>query len=525
MSSATARTIAWLSSARKGIDLVSLFSPGRVELTLTPEVAEIPQAQMITMMATNLLVRLHPVVQVVQIILPPGTRAIAPMPRWEAGMLQEHLALMISAIKPEVAVHWGPGGPSCNVRLHVGPENTVPRTNTIYVGSDGWLSTISRSAACPIGMTNPIGAQVAACLGVAEIWKALLLPRREALALPHPIVPLKDSLSFLATTYACDTSGPNPPLPAAVQLDGLTIAGIGAGGSALIYSLASLMDLQGHLTLLDHDRIDRPNLNRYVIADDTDAQDARLKVELAESILSDRFRLTKVDIHRHRFQDIYSSMPIASLRRVVATVDHPQTRRDIQFETPQVLWGAGAGEEGSFRVSRGLFGKTECAYCEFPPSSDSAERGQAEALAATLGSTPDAWHKLILNDGIFAAEMVNELRSGKNEDIPYRLPQVGQAYRQWFAGQCGRLPLSAGAGTVPIPFAPVLAGVLLAGEVIKEFHFPELVLDGAYQNTALGAFHRRHGGQRMIPKEDCVCCSNQAIRDQHTHRWGEGTIK
>src|SRR5207249_2490943 len=101
----------------------------------------------------------------------------------------------------------------------------------------------------------------------------------------------------------------------------------------------------------------------------------------------------------------------------------------------------------------------------------------------------------------------------------FALPRPGQRYGDWEAEQCGRLKLPDADEEVPIPFAPVMAGVLLAGEVIKEHHFPEAVLEGYYWNTLLGRFMPGNRPQRRLPDPDCGFCHDPAYVEQYRRRW------
>ena len=44
------------------------------------------------------------------------------------------------------------------------------------------------------------------------------------------------------------------------------LVGVGAVGSAAVYALAHLDDVEGTLHLIDNEKIEDPNLNRYVLA-------------------------------------------------------------------------------------------------------------------------------------------------------------------------------------------------------------------------------------------------------------------
>ena len=104
-------------------------------------------------------------------------------------------------------------------------------------------------------------------------------------------------------------------------------------------------------------------------------------------------------------------------------------------------------------------------------------------------------------------------------DSQFDTPTTGQRYGDWEAAQCGRLALPDVDDEIPVPFAPVMAGVLLAGEVIKQHHFQEAVLDSYYWNTLVGKFMLRNQPYRRRQNADCRFCSDGAYLRQYRRRW------
>jgi hypothetical protein len=98
-------------------------------------------------------------------------------------------------------------------------------------------------------------------------------------------------------------------------------------------------------------------------------------------------------------------------------------------------------------------------------------------------------------------------------------PRPGQRFNDWEQEQCGKLALPEADDEVPIPFAPVMAGVLLAGEVVKQRCFPEHTLDSRYSNTLMGKFMVRSRPFRRTPRESCSFCHDPIYLSQHARRW------
>ncbi len=105
----------------------------------------------------------------------------------------------------------------------------------------------------------------------------------------------------------------------------------------------------------------------------------------------------------------------------------------------------------------------------------------ANQLVRYLGLTAEDWLRKVRDNEVFAAGEVVEIEKRLLPEMrDLRLPLAGERYGDWGAKNCGLLRLLKVDEEVPIPFAPVMAGILLAGEVLKEHLFPDAILDSYY---------------------------------------------
>jgi len=496
-----------------------LFAPGRVCICLGAEFAAKPQGQMIFSFAINLLARLYPIVQDLQIVLPENIPLKARVPRWRAETLDEYIHLFLRKLNPPLK--WSvnetlTAPPNCT--LAIGSTVQIP-DHIIFVGSDGWNVYVSPCDSVEVGdNTNPVGAYSAACFGVAEVSKHLLYLHRE-LFTGIPIVPLKQSLSFSSFTYHAGSHEPNPPLPPYVNLSRLTVVGLGAGGGAAMFTLASLREIRGIINLIEPDEVVESNLNRYVYADLEDATQRKSKVGIVKGLF-EGFTGLNIETFFAPFGEASQHLSPEDYTYVLAAVHSREARRELQYETPMVIWDGAATEDGEFRVWRLVFGTTECMWCKHPPTEADPERQKAEQLALLLGPNIDTWLRKIRNNEAFEAGEIRAMAAHLAcENQQFDLPAEGQTYGDWEAQQCGRLPLPDTDDEIPIPSAPVMAGVLLAGEVIKELCFPDAVLDSCYWNTLLGRFMERVQPNRRLPSPNCSFCHDDAYLAQYKRRW------
>ena len=476
-------------SSRTDLDLARVFAPGRVGLMLAPGDAKNPQGQLIYSLVVNLMARLYPVVQELDVFIDADHPLVAPVPRWTGETLSVHLKSMLRAIHPPVK--WRLKSTSNPVESEIGEILVVGdmrRDGSVYVGCDGWEVSVSSDSPQLISADfNPISSNAAACFGVSEIFKRLLVCHVDLF--PNvPIIPLSGQLVFSTMTYRLGAGGENPPFPESIDLGRLTLVGLGAGGGATAYTLASVSSLRGHINLIEPDEIIESNLNRYVFADATDSFNKRKKTGVVFDLLSSRPDLS-LNPFTESLSEAVPRLHIEDFQQVSAAVHSREARREIQYETPGVLWDAGAAEDGEFRVWRSIFTQSECMFCKHPKGEQDPERQKALQLAEVLGLSADSLLDKICNNGLFAAVDCERIRSHVDGTHEFDLPLTNQRLDDWEAAQCGKLRLSTIDADVPIPFSPVMAGVLIAGEIIKERIFPQLALDSYYFNNSTGTFH------------------------------------
>ena len=162
-------------------------------------------------------------------------------------------------------------------------------------------------------------------------------------------------------------------------------------------------------------------------------------------------------------------------------------------------------------------------FCKHPTGEQDPERQKAKQIAEVLGLSPESLLEKIRNNSAFTIDDCERIRACVVGAQIFDLPHANQRFDDWEASQCGKLHLSAFDDDVPIPFSPVMAGILIAGEIIKQHVFPQFVLDSYYFNTLLGCFMKRVAPHRRRPRADCEHCSDRDFQNQYDIRW-HGTI-
>jgi len=512
------RTETLLKQLTGSEEVTALFAPGRAVIGISEHAARLPQGQLILSFAVNLTARLFPVVQSLVVVVPAHIKTLARLPRWQSPMLDQHIDKLLSELNPPIS--WAVATSHSQLQDNIvwigqAPEGVKP---AVFIGSDGWYAFVSPDEPMNVNATNPIGAYTAGCFAAAELWKGLLLPHRHLFE-NVPLALCKSTMAFSAYSYRPGLGLPNPPLPEPIDIQQLSFVGVGAGGGAAAFTLASLPQLKGILNLIEPDEVEPPNLNRYVFASDNDAAKRLPKAVVAERLF-DGMQGLIIRPFVMPFMQARAALAKADLEYVFAAVHSREARRELQFETPRVLWDAGATGDGEFRIWRLILGQSECMHCKHPIADDPEQR-KAEQLTKLLGLSPDIWRRKIRDNEKFAEDEVTSIEQHRSKDAPFHLPKPAQRFGDWEAEQCGRLVLPDLDEEIPLPFAPVLAGVLIAGEVIKEHYFPDAVLDSYYWNTLLGHFMARNQPHRRNPRANCSFCSDPVYLEQYKRFWDQ----
>lgn len=494
--------------------------PRSVLIRVSPEASMNPTGQMIIGFTINMLIRFFPVVTDIFLECPFDATVSGHMPKWTEGTLLREIELMYESIQPKtrLLINAKMNHNEISNHITVGAGERLNKPG-LWVGSENWISSISSLGPQPLSPAiNPVGAYTAATLAVSETWKRILLPIQNKIHTIQ-IAPLNGVMNFSTFDYSMSGSSENPLLPAEVDLRRLTMIGLGAGGGAAAYTLASLSGAKGVVTLVDPDEIEASNLNRYVYAEHYDAELKSKKVLCIEQLFK-KFGNLNIRALPIPYLSAQDDLSIEDYRQVVAAVDNRKTRREIQYQTPKVILDAAATETGDFFIWRMVLGQTECMLCKHPENEDDVERIQAEQMSMVFGLTPEIWLRIAGNNDMFSKIEVEKISSAANPSISQvRLPEPGQRFQEWFQKNCGRLDLPEIEGEIPIPFAPVMAGILQAGEVIKRNLFPDSVLNGYYWNTLTAKFNP-HIKPRIKPAlKDCRFCQDKVFIEQYKRRW------
>jgi molybdopterin/thiamine biosynthesis adenylyltransferase len=397
-----------------------------------------------------------------------------------------------------------------DVLVSVG-ETNIEADHKITINSDGWLAfvVINDNKLDFVSKNgNAIGALCAACFGAAEAFRHIL----ESLGSTDRRIRQKYSeLVFSTLDYSVDApEGPNPPLPAKIDIKSLLMVGAGAVANGLVLALNTITGLYGTVTVIDPQLYEASNINRCVMASCNDIGTSKAAALAARC---------NSEIRTIPCQDRYESFRRSAnkLDTVVETIDENEPRIIIQSDLPRILFHGATGDEIA-TISRHNFIDDACLGCLFSESVS-----VADSIARETGLLPEEVSFLLESKSPINAEQVARIaeKTGISQSRLKRF--VGLSLTELYTSEiCGvaRIELQQEYVASTVSFVSTLPGILLAGEVIKE----RVGEFGAYRLNnylTLSTFNPSSRWLLVRPKDErCKClCSHPIMRETYIEKW------
>ena len=166
------------------------------------------------------------------------------------------------------------------------------------------------------------------------------------------------------------------------------------------------------------------------------------------------------------------------LPEVIAAVDNIRTRLNIQAAIPKVLWNVWTDtSEGTLRYGIGhhtLDGDYECLACSYFPEDENPS--QMKLYSIRTGLSEDEIRSKLAKNAICTQQDIEHISKSTGADLNFLKPNIGKSFQNLLHGECGlfRIPSHENHALTPAPHVPVLAGVLLASQLIlSRIELPE----------------------------------------------------
>ncbi len=499
---------------------------GRVEIVFGREASLTKNGHLALFTVINLLSRLYPIVTEIGIYIEYDAPILVHAPLFDGREVSDAIQHFVSSLNSPVTVKVQcSGNPVGEAEVILIAGTFHPGPSQISFGSDGWNIHLDSKRACTFSSRfNPIGSMSVACLVASEAFKRIFAVKANKLGVGKGILSrmhmLDGHASFSTFTYTTLANNvPNPDIPDTPNIGRLTVFGVGAGGGACLYTLATL-SIIGEIWMVDPDVVNPHNLNRYIYANEEDAKNLRPKVDVLKPFFYPT-PPTCVSFNMS-FRDFKSENPNWPKDLVVSTVDTTKIRHDIQWDLPRIILDA-AISQSTFYVHRVDLGHSACLKCTHNVSSQQTDI--VHTISDLIGMESVEVDKIYFDNVPLTQDVAQ--RIGRNvRTLGLPAPEEGMTLRDWIALHCGQLRLSVTSDVVlPIPFATVLPGILLAGEIIKERHFSG---NGVKYTVNHDVF--RLPSEWLVtalkPKEHCTICGDETVKRVYRRLHSEsGTVE
>lgn len=369
---------------------------------------------------------------------------------------RERLSSIARGINP--AVELCDSSTAADIAVCIGNVSSGGR-NELFARADGWVARVSlRPRDGSPGPANPYAAAASAALAAAETFRSLFRANVPAFIEGRDV-----SLSLL--DYGT-SSGHDLPL-AETSIGECAFFGLGAVANGALWALGRHASLGGTVHLVDAERIETSNLQRYVLA--MDRHDGSPKTVVAADALA-RTRLSTIG-HPERLEQFADRFPCGfTLPLVCVSVDNIEGRRVTQALLPRLVVNGFTSDSGLGVSWHELSRPAACLACHYQPRGPAPS--QTDMMAAALGLPPDRVIALLVSN---APPSNDELR-----DMAGHIGVPPQSLNTWrgkplseiYTGLvCGSVALDLrGVGrfeAVPLAHQSALAGILMAAELVK----------------------------------------------------------
>lgn len=419
------------------------------------------EAQATLELALDLLARLYPAVDVI------------PLGGGSAGCARA-VQLLDAAMRINPAIDGGTTFvPGTAAALVVGMTRApwdAAASPTVYIGSDGWLVHLSTDR--PVGSGgsgNPFGAGVAACIGAANVFRAVFGAQLRRRDLDRDV-----TLSLLDYELRPAASR-NPPTPEVIALGETFLVGLGAIGHGAVWAWRRTAGMRGMMHLVDDEAYDDTNPQRYV--ETVAAGMPAAKVAYTAALLEEgASRELVVARHSVAWDEYLAQRSDWRLERVALALDSAEDRIFAQASLPRRIFNSWT-QADNLGVSRHDFPTTACVACLYLPGSQrpdlddlvaSALKFQGEDELRLVRQYLDTEQPL---DPAIVGKIAGQVGVAADVLLPFvGAPLLALYHRAACGGRILQFGGQLGNGMrqveVPMAFQSAMAGILLAAEVV-----------------------------------------------------------
>jgi hypothetical protein len=423
---------------------------------------------------------------------------------------REQLAALAREINPLIELGEG----QSELGIVIGNGIQTATGTSIFLGSDGWNAFMSTREPLRVGgSAHAFGAGVAACLGVAALFRRVVLG-----SVPHP------STDVAFSAWTCDlgkASGPD----VTAHVNDAVLVGSGAIGNAATWALART-GLSGSLHIVDHEVVELSNLQRYVLALRSDEGATKAKL-LSTSFKGQLDAIPSVAT----WQDFVTSEGYA-WRWALVGLDSARDRRAVQASLPERIINAWT-QPGDLGVSvHPSLHAGACLSCLYLPAGQVPNEDQLVAHALGLDHARFGLQirQLLETGAAPPRELLDEVAANLEVEPDQIGPYETRPLRDLYVeGVCGgglisldRLESPQQDLHVPLAHQSALAGILLAARFVR------LLTGGGPEQASVTRLNvmreiSQHPTQMAAKRDDGLCiCQDPVYALRYDQKWREG---
>lgn len=341
----------------------------------------------------------------------------------------------------------------------IGNTKIEETENCFYIGSDEWNVCLSRSENVAIGNSlNPFGAGAAACFGAANVFRTVFHDQ---------LINGEGDGDFAFSLLNFEHGRQTPEIPfneLDVSFEETFLVGFGAIGNGVLWALSRINKMQGSVYVVDDEKIELSNLQRYVLTleDDQGKEKVRLCEHLnQESVFKPFFG---------KWAGFLNNRKNWNLPLVMLAVDSAEDRIAVQGSLPKYILNAWTQAE-DLGISRHFdFCKDAGVCCLYPPRSGGQNKSELIAGALGLLHRENEIRTLVYNNAPLDEGWIKSVADAKG--VPFKMlqPFIGLPINQFYSKVlCGGLLITDSKNKqteTPMAFQSALAGILLAAELV-----------------------------------------------------------
>jgi hypothetical protein len=351
---------------------------------------------------------------------------------------------------------------SVTARLIIGKTKHPSNDDVItyYVGSDGWTTRISNIN--PVGSSNsanPFSAGIAACIGVANIFRVIFKDLLVASSIDNEF---EFDLLYGQSKSCNGTVQPT-------ELGEIYVVGLGAIGNGFAWPWSFLKNQVGKFVLVDPEKLSLSNLQRYVCALESDVDSPKADV-VCKYLQQSGLECEAVNSTWAK----YSNASGTHQELIIAAVDSAKDRIGIQSSLPKMILN-GFTENGVSGVTRHLdFKNNACLVCGFLPEKEARDYSQEVADVLQISALENQIRHYIYYNFAVDDQLISWIANANRISEEDLQQFKGMPFANFYSDAvCGGVLLTLTKSEsngfqieAPLAFQSALVGIILAANVV-----------------------------------------------------------